>query len=73
MYHNFFFLLYYNIVFFLSRIVADGYGTVVSYNYATKKVQDMPNFMLDSIKQLSEQNSLHLEKILTNDEDYHNE
>jgi acyl-CoA thioester hydrolase len=56
-----------------NRIVADGFGTVVSYNYATKKVEDMPIIMLNALKQLSEENSLHLEEILKNDEDYHNE
>ena len=42
------------------RIVADGFGTVVSYDFKNQKACNVPEILLDAIKSVQETDSLHL-------------
>ena len=42
------------------RIVAEGYATVVSYNYDTKKVEDMNEEMVGVIRNILQKDALHM-------------
>lgn len=41
-----------------SRIVSDGSGTVVCFNYATQKVENLPTVLNDAIRKVSGRDSL---------------
>jgi acyl-CoA thioester hydrolase len=49
------------------RVVAEGYGTVVSYNYSHKRVENMPPFMIEAIQAVLKQDCSHLESTLIRD------
>ena len=42
------------------RVVSEGYGTVVSYDYSKGKVVDMPEPLVHAIERLHQKDSLHL-------------
>lgn len=49
-----------------NRIVAEGTGTVASFNYATGKVQNFDPLVVEAIQSLAQKDSVHLEEEYSN-------
>mmetsp|Transcript_124046 Transcript_124046/g.243336 ORF Transcript_124046/g.243336 Transcript_124046/m.243336 type:complete len:179 (-) Transcript_124046:26-562(-) len=55
------------------RVVAEGYGTVVSYDFKNKRPIDIPDPMISAIKKVQLLDSEHLHDIIVNTKDLEDE